>query len=115
MRPAPNTATSIVFVSPPAFAPAFPLLVIVSSSVLRFLNVQFKLVRKRDKERLAQADRAGQRAERKRAALFHIQLRARIARERRQLAVADQERLRLMVMREAQAVLRLLAVRREAD
>ena len=64
MRPAPNTATSIVFAAS----------VIVSSSVFGFFYVQFELVRERDEQRLAQADRAGQRAERKRAAFLHIQL-----------------------------------------
>src|SRR6201997_3304167 len=84
MRPAPNTATSIVL---PATS------VIVSSSVCRLFYVQFQLVRERDEQRLAQANRAGQRAECKRAALFHIQLRARITRERRQLAIRNDERL----------------------
>src|ERR1700761_8456691 len=97
MRPAPNTATSIVL-------PVEDVSVIVASSVFRFFYVQFELVRERDKQRLAQADGAGQRAERERAPLLHIQLGRRIARERRQLAVGDHERFGLMVMRDAQAI-----------
>src|SRR5580692_8624939 len=107
MRPAPNTATSIVL--PPATS------VIVSSSVFRFFNVQFELVRERNEQRLAQTDRAGERAKRECAPLLHVKLRGGVARERRELTVGDHERLRLMVMRHTQAVLRFLAVRCETD
>src|SRR5579863_3149363 len=111
IRPAPNTATLIGELG----AAGVAALVIVSSNVLRFFNGQFQLVRKRDEERLTQADGAGQRAERERAPLLHKELRGRVAGERRETAVGDDERFRLMMVRDAQAIWRFLAVRLEAD
>ena len=60
--------------------------------------------------------RAGERAEREGASLLHRQQRARVARERRQPAVRDHDRLRrARSLRVADAGLRLAAVGREAD
>src|SRR5690349_2554762 len=97
IRPAPKTATLIGVLD--------AALVIVSSKVFRLFNGQFQLVRKRDEERLAQADGAGQRTERERAPFLDKKLRGRVARERREAAIRDDERLRLMVVRDAQAIL----------
>src|SRR5689334_15930386 len=106
MRPAPNTATFMV---------PWVLSVIVSSSVFGFFNFEFEPVGQRDEKRLTQADRACQRAKCKRAAFLHKQLRARIPCERRQAAIGNDERLRLVMMRDAQAILRFAAIGFEAD